>query len=68
MSSYIEVSEADIMASIIVTKTGVMPDPGTDLLTIEASTAHEAGKIYQDALAYSIAFLANLYVYIKGFK
>ena len=51
MSNYVEVSHADVSASIIVTKTDVLPNPATDLLTIEASTTYESGKIYQDALA-----------------
>lgn len=51
MSNYIEVSQTDISASIICTLTGVLPDEATDLFRSLGSSAHEAGKIYQDALA-----------------
>jgi hypothetical protein len=51
MSAYIEVSLDDVNAMIICTNTGVAPDEATNLLTIGANTAHEAGKIYEDAFA-----------------
>ena len=50
-SNYIEVSHADVSAMIVCTEAGVLPDPATNLLTIEANTSHEADKIYLDALA-----------------
>ena len=51
LSAYIEVSHTDISTMIICTNTGVAPDPNTNLLTTLANTAHEANKIYLDAMA-----------------
>jgi len=51
MSTYIEVSLADANAAIVCTNTGVAPEESTNLLTIGANTSHEAGKIYESALA-----------------
>ena len=50
-SPYIEVSHTDVSTMIICTETGVLPDPATNLLTTLANTAHEADKIYLNALA-----------------
>ena len=51
MSAYIEVSLADVNTMIVCTNTGVAPDEATNLFNIIDDDSHDAGKIYEEALA-----------------
>ena len=51
LSTYIEVSVADANSVIVCTNTGIAPNVDTNLLTIGANVAHNAGKIYEHGLA-----------------